>query len=130
MTSTAEVPVVIATPVAYAAPIRASIDSLQNYDSFLIKQQASLFEMVSNPLTAIPGGNETQIWRYEIEHCNIVAEGSKKRYNEAHGIMYGVVTADELALCFYSVENNTSSNNKTDGKLIDEFLLQKNNNHR
>ena len=61
MTSTAEVPVVIATPVAYAAPIRASIDSLQNYDSFLIKQQASLFEMVSNPLTAIPGGNETQI---------------------------------------------------------------------
>ena len=83
-----------------------------------------------NNVTHVINGLGGHHWRYEIEHCNIVAEGSKKRYNEAHGIMYGVVTADELALCFYSVENNTSSNNKTDGKLIDEFVLQKNNNNR
>lgn len=58
-------------------------------------------------------------WRYEIEHCKEVVEGSRKRYNKAHGLMYGVVSKKDIALCFYSVEDKEHN-----GVLIDEFLLE------
>lgn len=59
-------------------------------------------------LTYIINGLGGHPWVYEIHNCETKAEGSKVRYNAAHGAM--VVQADDtsLRICFYSIASGGS----------------------
>jgi len=59
-------------------------------------------------LTYIINGLGGHPWVYEIHNCETKAEGSKVRYNAAHGAM--VVQADDTSfrICFYSISSGGS----------------------
>ena len=87
-----------------------------NVDLVLSGHQHVYERMEVENVTYVINGLGGHHWRYEIEHCKVVVEGSRRRYNAAHGVMYGAINMDEMALSFYSVEEEG-------GLLIDEFIL-------
>ena len=66
-------------------------------------------------MTYIINGLGGHHWIYEVHDCETVENGSQVRYNAAHGVIAGVASANYMAMCFYSIEN--------EGKLVDQVLL-------
>jgi hypothetical protein len=86
-------------------------------DLVLTGHQHVYERMEIEKVTHVINGLGGHHWTYEIDQCRQVVNGSKKRYNKFHGMMYGVITPNELALCFYSIEN------EVEGSLVDEFII-------
>ena len=86
-------------------------------DLVLTGHQHVYERMEIKTVTHVINGLGGHHWTYEIDQCRHVVNGSKKRYNQYHGLMYGVITNNELAFCFYSIEN------EVDGSLVDEFII-------
>merc|ERR1712086_505977 len=64
-------------------------------------------------LTYIINGLGGHNWRYEITNCRTIAEGSRVRYNAAHGMMVAQADETSLRLCFYSVRGGELIDNTT-----------------
>eukprot|EP00656_Telonema_subtile_P030375 TRINITY_DN33358_c0_g1_i2.p1 TRINITY_DN33358_c0_g1~~TRINITY_DN33358_c0_g1_i2.p1 ORF type:complete len:378 (-),score=57.67 TRINITY_DN33358_c0_g1_i2:98-1231(-) len=75
----------------------------------------------------VQGANNTYVvnglgghpWRYQVHHCEHVAEGSVFRYNSDHGMMFATVTDETMKLCFISVGSKSET-----AQLIDQFTLR------